>query len=117
MYKTLLDKVPLRFNSSLLFYSLFDAYMPKKIDMFSEHVNSKGWHAWESTLQNINDILCMYSMTNAKKQKQLIDKFSHILTRCNVLWINNLHDEELLELQAQVEDIVKNLSCQSYQKT
>ena len=31
--------------------------------------------------------------------------------------MNNLHDEELLDLQVHVHDIVKNLSCQSYQKT
>ena len=42
IYKTLLDRVPLRFNSSLLFHSLFDAYMQQNFDMFSKHVNPKG---------------------------------------------------------------------------
>ena len=31
--------------------------------------------------------------------------------------MNNPHDEEIFYLQVQVEDIVKNLSCQSYQQT
>ena len=30
--------------------------------------------------------------------------------------MNNPHDEELLDLRVQVQDIVKNLSSQSYQK-
>ena len=38
--KTLLDKVPLRFNVFLLFHSLFDANMQQIFDMFSEYVNS-----------------------------------------------------------------------------
>ena len=54
-------------------------------------------------------------MVNAKRHKQLIDKFSHILTHCNVLLMNNPHDKELLHLQVQLQDIVKNLYCQSYQ--
>ena len=58
----------------------------------------------------------MHGMHNAKRRKKLIDKFSHILTLCNVLLMNNLHDEELLDIQVQVHDIVKNLSCQSYQQ-
>ena len=28
----------------------------------------------------------------------------------------NPHDEDLLDLQVQLQEIVKNLSCQSYQK-
>ena len=44
----------------------------------------------------------MYGMTNAKRPKKWIDKFSYILTRCNVLLMNNPHDEELLDLQVQV---------------
>ena len=48
--------------------------------MFSEQVISKGWHAWDTTIQNISGIHCMYGMTNAKRRKKLIDKFSHILT-------------------------------------
>ena len=83
----------------------------------TEQVISKGWHAWDTTLQNINYIHRMYGMTNAKRRKKLIDKFSYILTRCNVLLMNNPHDEELLDVQVQVQDIVKNLSCQSYQQT
>ena len=59
----------------------------------------------------------MYGMTNAKRRKKLIDKFSHILTRCNVFLMNNPHHEELLDIQVQVQDIVKNSSCQSYQET
>ena len=38
-----------------------------------------------NTLQNINDIHHMYGMTNAKRRKRLIDKFSYILTRCKYL--------------------------------
>ena len=117
MYKTLLDRVHLRFNSSLLLHSLFDAYVQQIFGLFSEQVISKGWHAWDITIQNISDIHCMYGMTNAKRRKKLFDKFSHILTQCNVLLINNPHDEELLDFQVQVQDIVKNLSCQSYQRT
>ena len=45
----------------------------------------------------------MYGMTNAKRRKKLL--------------MNNPHDEELLDFQVQVQDIVKNLSCQSYQQT
>ena len=51
-----------------------------------------------------------------KRHKHLIDRFSHILTQCNVLLMNILHDEELLDRQVQLQDIVKNLYCQSYQK-
>ena len=58
----------------------------------------------------------MYDMMIAKICKQLIDKFSHILTRCNVLLMNDPHDEELLDLQVQLQDIVEYLYCQSYQK-
>ena len=36
------DRVPLRFNSSLLFHYLFDAYLQQIFGMFSEHVNFKG---------------------------------------------------------------------------
>ena len=114
MYKTLLHRVPLRFNSSLLLHSLFDAYMQQIFGMFSEQVILKGWHAWDITLQNVNDIHRIYGMTNAKRRKKLIDKFSYILTRCNVLSMNNPHIEELLDLHIQVQDIVKILSCQSY---
>ena len=46
---------------------------------FSEHVNSKGWHAWDTIVKNIDDNHHMYGLTNAKICKQLIDKFSHIL--------------------------------------
>ena len=66
-------------------------------------------------MQNINDINCMYGMPNAKGRK--LDKFLYFLTRCNVLLMNNPHDEELLDLQVQTQDIVKNLACQSYQQT
>ena len=59
----------------------------------------------------------MSGITNAKRHKKLIDKFSYILMRCNVLLMNNPHDEELLDVQVQVQDIVNNLSCQSYQQT
>ena len=93
MYKTLLGRFPLRFNSSLLLHSLFDDYMKQIFGMFSEQVISKGWHTWDTTLQNISDIHRMYGMTNDKRRKKLIDKFPHILTRCNVLLMNNLHDE------------------------
>ena len=41
MYKTLLDRVPLKLNSSLLFHSLFDAYMKQMFAMFLEQVTSK----------------------------------------------------------------------------
>ena len=99
MYKTLLDRVPLRFTSSLLFHSLFNAYMQQTFGLFSKQVISKGWHAWDTTLQNISDIHHMYGMTNAKRRKKLIDKFSYILTRCNVLLMNNPHDEEHLDVQ------------------
>ena len=78
---------------------------------------SKGWHAWDTLLKNISDIHCMYGMANVKRLKKMIYKFLHILTRCNVLLMNNPHDEELLDVQVQVQDIVKNLSCQSYQQT
>ena len=44
----------------------------------------------------------MYGMTNAKRRKKLIDKFSYIVTRCNVLLINNPHDEELLDVQSHI---------------
>ena len=46
----------------------------------------------------------------------MIDKFSRIFTRCNVLLMNHLHVVELLDLQVQLQDIVKNLYCQSYHK-
>ena len=53
--------------------------------MFLEQVNSKGWHAWDATLQNVNHIHCMYGMTNAKRRKQLIDTFSHTYTmQCTI---------------------------------
>ena len=58
---------------------------------------SKGWHEWDTTLKNISDMHHMYGMTNAKRRKQLINTFSHILTRCNVLLMNIPHDEELLD--------------------
>ena len=80
MYKTLLDQVPLRFNSSLLLQSLFDDYMQESVGMFLEQVISKGWYAWDKPIQNISDIHRMYGMTNAKRRKKLIDKVSHILT-------------------------------------
>ena len=88
MYKTLLGRVPLRFNSSLLLHSLFDDYMQQIFGMFSEQVISKGCqNAWNTTIQNISDIHRMYGMTNAKRRKQLIDKFSHIhssMMRCTI---------------------------------
>ena len=58
----------------------------------------------------------MYGMTNSKNRKQLTDKFSHIPTRCNILLMNNPHDKELLDLHIQLQDIVKNLYYQSYQR-
>ena len=41
MYKLLIDKVPLRFNSSFLFHSLFDAYLQQFFCIFLEHVNQR----------------------------------------------------------------------------
>ena len=55
--------------------------------MFSKYFNSKGWNTWDTTLKNISDIHHMYGMTNAKRRKQLIDKFSHIhssMMRCTI---------------------------------
>ena len=37
-------------------HSLFDSYMQQIFNMFSGHVNSKGWHAWDTTLKNISCI-------------------------------------------------------------
>ena len=48
---------------------------------------SKGWHEWDTTLKNISDMHHMYGMTNAKRRKKLIDKFSHIhssMMRCTI---------------------------------
>ena len=86
MHKTLLDWVPLGFNSSLLFYSLFDAYMQQCFDVFSEHVNSRVWHAWDTTLKNINDIHRMYGLTNAKDIHNWLMSFHIFLHNAMYYW-------------------------------
>ena len=50
--------------------------------MFSKHVNSKGWHAWNTTFKNTSDIHHMYGVTNVKRRVLLIDSASHIITPC-----------------------------------
>ena len=54
IYKSLLGKPPLRFNSSLLLQPHFDSLMEQMLVNFSKEVNLKGVKAWDITLRNIN---------------------------------------------------------------
>ena len=99
MYKSLLGRVPLRFNSSLLFHSLFDAYMEQIFVTFPKHVIMKGCDAWDTTLKNIQYIHRMYGLSNVKRCMHLIGRFSHILMRCNVLLMYAPHNEDLVDVQ------------------
>ena len=67
MYKSLLGKRPLRFNSSLLLQHHFDYLMEQIFVNFLQEVNLKGVKAWDMTLQNIKIIHRMYG-----KRDQLI---------------------------------------------
>ena len=115
MYKSLLERAPLRFNSSLLFHSLFDAYMVQILGTFSTQVNVQGCHAWDITLQNITDVHRMYGLNHAQRRRHLIREFSHVLGRCTAALMYAPHDEELLDVQCQLQDIIRYLTCQSYQ--
>ena len=50
LYKSLLGKPPLRFNSSLLLQPHFDSLMEHILVNFSKEVNLKGLKAWDMTL-------------------------------------------------------------------
>ena len=108
MYKILLDKVPLRFNSSLLVHMLFDTYMQQIFENFSNHVYSQGEQAWETALLNINYIHRMYGLTNAQRRRGFLGQCSDILVRCNSLLMKAPLDEELVDLQSQLHDIIKH---------
>ena len=72
MYKSLLRKPPLRFNSSLLLQPHFDYLMEQILVNFSQEVNLKGVKAWDITLQNIKIIHRMYGVTNAQRRRGLL---------------------------------------------
>ena len=114
MYKSLLGKPPLRFNSSLLLQPHFDSLMEQILVNFSQEVNLKGVKAWDITLRNIKIVHRMYGVTNAQRRRGLLLKFSQVLSRCNALLIRAPLDEELLDIQSQLHVIISQLQCQSY---
>ena len=72
MYKSLLGKPPLHFNSSLLLQPHFDSLMGKILVNVSQQVNLKGVKAWDATLRNIKIIHYMYGVTNAQRRRGLL---------------------------------------------
>ena len=69
MYKYVLGKPPLCFNSSLLLQPHFDSLMEQILVNFSQEVNLKGVKAWDITLRNIKIIHHMYGVTNAQRRR------------------------------------------------
>ena len=72
MYKSLLGKPPLRFNSSLLLQPHFDSLMEQILVNFSHEVDLKGVKAWDITLRNIKIMHHMYEVTNAQRRRGLL---------------------------------------------
>ena len=60
---------------------------------------------------------CMYGLNHAQRRRHLITEFSHVLGRCTAALMYAPHDEELLDVQCQLHDIIRYLTCQSYQST
>ena len=110
MYKCLLGKPPLRFNSSVFLQPHFDSLMQQILVNFSKEANLKGVEAWDITLQNINIIHRMYGVTIAQRRRTLIQLFSQVLSRCNALLIHAPLDEELLDI-SKVNCMILFLSC------
>ena len=57
----------------------------------------------------------MYGLNHAQRRRHLITEFSHILGRCTTALMYAPHDEELLDVQCQLQDIIRYLTSQSYQ--
>ena len=82
MYKSLLGKPPLRFNSSLLLQPHFDSLMEQILVYFQQEVNLKGVKAWDTTLRNIKiihyEILRSFivSFINSQRRRSLLQQFS-----------------------------------------
>ena len=66
MYKSLIGKSPLRFNSSLLLKFHFDALMEQIFMNVSHQVDNKGLEAWEITLLNIKIFYRMYGRVDTQ---------------------------------------------------
>ena len=79
MYKSLLRKPALRFNSSLLLQPHFDSLMEQILVKFSKQVNLKGVKAWDIMLRNINVIHRMYGVTNSQRRRGLLGTNLHWL--------------------------------------
>ena len=99
--------VPMRFNSSI-FYSiiyLVDIMIDgRKNSYLSKTSNYLGMGGMGNCIKYIH---CTYELSNAQRSWHLIGHFSYFLIKCNSLFMDVPHDEELLDVQSQLWYIIK----------
>ncbi|MCO5594133.1 hypothetical protein L7F22_048154 [Adiantum nelumboides] len=122
IFRTLLGKAPLKFNSSFLQHSLFRDYISQIIANFTALLPSCGLEAWDAYVANVQKVArqcaeCMIKhiaeLQLTRYQKARVTAISESLvdhnmqTHCFYRWLHPVHAcENIVRLQNDVGDMV-----------